>query len=176
MPVITWSVKQDGQLYNVELNHSIFTGRRIIRVNGTEVARAGKFFDMGTSQHAFQIGNQNSRITIHTIGNGVTYELYVGKKRMETRKISQAEILQTMPRWGWVLVSVIGVFAVVRLTGAFTSTGTTFSLPSFLLLAAIYVGFFIAVWAVSSRTWSIGLRVAACLALAVIFSLIVLLA
>ena len=174
MPVVTWSVKQDGQQYDVELNHNIFTGRRIIRVNGTEAARASKFFDVGTSQHAFQVGDKSSRVTIHTVGNGVTYDLYVGKKHLETRKFSQSEILQTMPRWGWVLVSVVGLIAVIRLGGAFNSSGVALTLPLFLVLAALYVGFFIAVWVVSSKTWALWLRVAACLGLAVAFSAVVL--
>src|SRR5690348_13973634 len=97
MPVISWPIKLDDQAYSVELDHGIFSGKRIVQVNGSAVHKASKFIDVGTSEHPFSINRHDCKITIHTLGRGVTYNFYVDGASQGAQNFSVKQSLGTMP-------------------------------------------------------------------------------
>jgi hypothetical protein len=173
MPIISWSANLDGQPYTINLDHGMFSGKRIIQVNGINVHRASKFFDVGTSEHPFQIGTHNGKITIHTIGWDITYKLYVDEMLQETQKFTQWQIFKTIPVWLWLFVVILAFISISAWDAAYRITGRLLT-PFSIIVAIAYVGFFIGMWIVSSeRKRSLWLRVLLCITLTLAYGIFI---
>jgi hypothetical protein len=150
MPVISWSISLDEQPYSINLNHGMFSGKRVIQVNGTTVHKSNKFFDVGTSEHPFQIDNHHCKITIHTVGAGITYNLYIDEKQQKKQKFTYIDIVRTMPLWGWLLEAVV-IFTFFIVTGAVVQLPGSDLVFRSILTISTFLFFFYAIWITSSH-------------------------
>ena len=174
MPIISWPIILDDKPYSVELDHGIFSGKRIIQVDGITVHKANKLIDVGKSEHPFQISSHDCKITIYTIGRGVTYDLSIDGKAQDTQVFTLMQILRTMPAWGW-LLELVNVFMVA--VGLTTISGGSLSelIIHNVLLAILFLVFFFAIWIISShKSRALRTRLVLCLSLTIVYSFIVL--
>jgi hypothetical protein len=174
MPIISWPINLDDQAYSVELDHGIFSGKRTIQVNGATVHKASKFIDVGTSEHPFSINTYNCKITIHTVGRGVTYNFYVDGASQGTQNFSVMQSLGTMPIWGWVL-ELINFFLFVLILSTNYEVTVSAIIIRALITGVIFLVLFYAIWIISShKSRSLRTRLVLCLLLTIAHSIILL--
>ena len=172
MPTISWSIYVDGQSYSINLDHGIFSGKRIIQVNSATVHEDSKLFDVGTSEHIFQVNSHDCKITIRSVASGVTYNLYVDGNLQEARKFTAMQMLRSMPVWAWLFHLINGVVLTFSFTPIMSLSGGAL-VARFLLMAIIFLMVFMAIWIVSShKIRPLLSRVVICLLLTIGFGVI----
>lgn len=170
MPKISWSINLDGQTNVIDLDYGTYSGKRIIYVNGLQVHKSNKFFDLGTSKHLFQIGSHKCEITIRVFMD-MTYSLFVNGQPQGERRLTYSQLIKTQPLWGRVLFFItVGFYYVFGLKANLESVIEDFPrlVPFTILLLAVNV----VIWIVSSnQIRSIWLRFPLCFLLTLIYAI-----
>jgi hypothetical protein len=172
MPKISWTINLDGQTNVIELDHGMWSGKRIIYANGVQVHRSNKFFDSGTSEHQFQIGPNKCRIVIRVV-MGITYNLFVNDQAEREQRFTYSQLLNTQPWWAWLLSFIPAFFYGLGLIAIFEAAeDLPIDFPRLLLFTILVFAGDILIWVISSdRTRSIWLRFLLCLSISVILSI-----
>lgn len=109
---------EDGQ-HTVELEHSYFSGKRVIRVDGNLLESSTKvqhaLIDTG-SEHKFNIGTHPCVVTISSNGITFKYDLIIDGRSVTTGQPAAAS--QPLPGWSWAFIIACGLIPVVALGGA----------------------------------------------------------
>jgi len=106
-----WVVELSDGSHTVELDHSVITGKRAIRVDGRQVALPGEdtgsVIDFG-GRARVAIGESTGVVHIRTNGLTYSYDLAIDGRSVETGQ-SRPEPMpeeegRSVPAWGWVAV------------------------------------------------------------------------
>jgi hypothetical protein len=169
MPFISWQVNLDGKDYKIDLDHGLWSGKRIVQVNGETVHKATKFFDSGTSKHPFKFGTHSGLITIG-VGVNAIYDLYIDKEPQQRQRFTFMQIMQTMPIWGWVLTIALAFITAIAQQGVASYTGQRISLLGGIVWL-IYGVIHIVIWMISShQKTSVWIRATLCILISVGYS------
>jgi len=79
--IASWKFRKFGRSYEIELSHSLISGKRTIKIDGVVRYSQKKFFDTG-SRHPITLGHGNQRVTCNLMiaqetSMGFTYDLEV---------------------------------------------------------------------------------------------------
>jgi hypothetical protein len=58
-----WEFETEGDSHRIELQHGYWSGKRLIRLDGSIIDRSSKFLDNGTT-HTFNISNHECSIRV----------------------------------------------------------------------------------------------------------------
>ncbi|HSD82279.1 MAG TPA: hypothetical protein VLG46_00370 [Anaerolineae bacterium] len=116
MPKKSWTIQLEDGTHTVEMDHNIFSNKRMIRVD-SQVVEQGKFsaFDFG-GDYPFRIGAHQA--VLHMRMNGVQYKYDVSINGHSALTGKPVTMMQPMPKWVWVFVVACVVIPVVTLGGA----------------------------------------------------------
>jgi hypothetical protein len=80
MSTKVWTWNDDAERHVVEIEHSWFSGKRTLKVDGKIVETSGnKWWDTG-SEHRFKAGSKDCVLRIRNNWFGFNYELFVDGK------------------------------------------------------------------------------------------------
>ncbi len=115
MPKKSWVVQLEDGPHTIEMEHNIFSNKRVIRVDGQVVER-GKFsaFDFG-GDYPFFIGERQA--VLHMRMNGVQYKYDISIDGRSVQTGQPVVKLQAMPKWVWIFIVACGISPVVTLGG-----------------------------------------------------------
>ncbi|XP_064472108.1 fas apoptotic inhibitory molecule 1-like [Ornithodoros turicata] len=93
--VAVWEVPLSDKIHKVEFEHGTTTGKRVVKVDGEEVARHDWMFKL-VGTETFEIGSAKCIITIRAV-SGFTYQysLSVNGKQLSKFRERQSKILNT---------------------------------------------------------------------------------
>jgi hypothetical protein len=74
-----WTLDLVGERHTVTLEHGYWSGKRVIRVDGVEVARDQKLFDTG-GEYRFPVGRHQATIVARTSGLKFKHDLFVQER------------------------------------------------------------------------------------------------
>jgi hypothetical protein len=80
--IADWKVHLPDGIHHVEFDHGTMTGRRVIRVDGTEVLRKNWMFTL-VGEEDFRVGDKPGTIVIESEGLSFTYSLRVDGQTLE---------------------------------------------------------------------------------------------
>lgn len=95
---VTWQYagSDDLQSHQIELKHSIVSGKKELSVDGTPVF-ANKQFMSGSFQHFFTIGNHELKVKVEDTFEGTLYDLIIDNvsfHRLQRKTMSQLDELR----------------------------------------------------------------------------------
>ena len=111
----TWTVQLEDGSHTVELSRSVWSGKRIVRVDGQTVFENRPRLDTGRDD-AFQIGSHAA--VLHSRTNGFTYNFDLSIDGRSVTTGQPVAALLPMPKWAWLYVIVCAVIPVLTLGGA----------------------------------------------------------
>lgn len=120
-----WVVELSDGSHTVELDHSVITGKRAIRVDGRQVALPGEdtgsVIDFG-GRARVAIGESTGVVHIRTNGLTYSYDLAIDGRSVETGQSRPEpppeEEGRSVPAWGWVAVALCVALPIATLGGA----------------------------------------------------------
>lgn len=153
----------------------MWSGKRIISVNGEIVHKASKFFDSGTSEHPFKIGSHNCKIIIRAV-MGITYNFLVDGIPQQGQRFTSSQIMKTLPRWAWLFWLATTLVLVIGFSGIFAAARRSgFNSSKFLIFVVLSLIVDMSIWIISSnQNLSLWVRIPLCLIFTVIYAFIIL--
>lgn len=104
---------EDGE-HNVHLEHTWFSGKRKILLDGKPIVQESKFFDFG-NEYPFRIGGHQGLVTIRTNGLSFAYDVAIDGKSITTGK--PVARVNAIPGWAWSFIVVCVLIPIVSLGG-----------------------------------------------------------
>jgi hypothetical protein len=99
----SWIVHVEGAEHTVELDHSYFTGKRTIKLDGQIVARGSRWLDAFGSDDSFPIAGRVCSVQVRTHGLTYTYDCSLdGRSVRDGRMVLP---LAPAPKWAWLFIA-----------------------------------------------------------------------
>jgi len=118
MAKAVWTIALEDGTHTVELEHSYFSGKRNIRVDGRPLElpakTASSIVDFGRDQ-PFKIGNHDCVVHIRTNGLTFSYDLSVDGRSVSTGE--RVSVAGPVPSWAWAFVVACGIIPIISLGG-----------------------------------------------------------
>src|SRR5262245_10299611 len=113
MPKKTWRFRLEDGFHSVELDHNIWSGKRIIRVDGAIVEESRRTFDLG-SEHSIRVAGHPASVHIRSGGlSSYRYDLVI-----DGRSFTTGQPVGPMPSWAWGFVAACVAIPLISMGGA----------------------------------------------------------
>ena len=110
-----WTFRLEDGEHRVDIDHSWWTGKRIVFADGKPVAEESKLLDLMTD-YRFKIGGHKGLLTVRSNGFIYVYDFGIDGKSVKTGKLVRRAL--AMPAWGWLFIVACALIPFVTLGGA----------------------------------------------------------